>query len=194
MTHAVKVDDPRLFAPQCSCLQPVEIMHENPWFTVRNRQGFFTIEYNRPQTLVLPIVDDSGVVFVKVKRPIIADSTWELPAGGVEENETPIEATKRELAEETGIRISDLERFQMLPPLSITPRYPCFPFIFQVSLTMRDFQSRNSHDDEVDKVAYFSFQKIINMIKNGEIYNGLQLGIVVRFLLTNNLLKLNDEI
>jgi 8-oxo-dGTP pyrophosphatase MutT (NUDIX family) len=122
--------DKRLISPQCSSLQPVHTVHENPWFCVRNRGGYYTVEYNQPQALLLPIVDHSQFVFVKVYRPVIADVTLELPAGGSVENESPAQAAARELQEETGIEIRDTERFEMLPPLVITPRSPCLAYIF----------------------------------------------------------------
>ena len=76
------LDDPRLVKAQCSTLVPVETLHENPWFSVRNRKGYFTVEYNMPQVLILPIVDNKAVVMVRVDRPVVADVTLELPAGG----------------------------------------------------------------------------------------------------------------
>ena len=81
------VDDPRLEAPQCRDLTPVETVHRNPWFSIRNRGGYFAFEYNRPQVVILPMVDADSVVLARVRRPLIADETWELPAGDVEEGE-----------------------------------------------------------------------------------------------------------
>ena len=105
------VNDPRLVAPQCRSLTPVKTVHENPWFCVRDRGGYYCVEYNKPQVAVLPVVDHNAVVMVRVKRPTLADATLELPAGGAENNEAPIQAASREFAEEAGIKISDLNRF-----------------------------------------------------------------------------------
>ena len=74
-------------------------VHENPWFSVRNRGGFFTVEYHETQVLVLPVIEDRAVVMVRVKRPVINDMTLELPAGGTEPGEDPERAAVRELAE-----------------------------------------------------------------------------------------------
>ena len=57
---------------------------------------------------------------VRVRRPVIADNTLELPAGGVRMDESPIEAACRELSEETGIEISDLNRFDAQAPMVLT--------------------------------------------------------------------------
>ena len=31
----------------CTGLQPVETLHENEWFSTRNRGGYYTVEYHR---------------------------------------------------------------------------------------------------------------------------------------------------
>jgi len=94
-----EIDDPRLFTPQCSSLTPVETVHENPWFTVRNRGGYFTTEYEFPQVVILPVVESHSIVMVRVKRPVINDVSLELPAGSVNENESPVHGAARKLAQ-----------------------------------------------------------------------------------------------
>lgn len=180
-----KTNDPRLVSAQCTSLTPVETIHTNPWFSVRNRKGYFTIEYNMPQVLILPIVDNKAIIMVRVNRPVVADVTLELPAGGANENESPVEAASRELAEEAGIVISDLHRFKMLPPLIHTPRSPVLPYIFQIHLTEQEFDLRGVHDHEITGVACFSFDEILQKIERGMIYIGLHIAIIVRFLINN---------
>jgi ADP-ribose pyrophosphatase len=46
---------------------------------------------------------DGKVLFVRQYRPAIGASTLEIPAGLIDEGETPEEAAKRELAEEAGL-------------------------------------------------------------------------------------------
>src|SRR3990172_493227 len=123
------LNDLRPVSAQCISLTPVETIHTNPWFSVRNRKGYFSIEYNMPQVLILPIVDNKAIVMVRVDRPVIADITLELPAGGAKDNESPVEAAAREMVEETGIVVTDLNRFNMLPPLIHMPRSPILPYI-----------------------------------------------------------------
>lgn len=179
------IDDPRLDSPQCASLTPVRIVHENPWFTVRDRGGFFSVEYNEAQVAVLPIVEQQGVVMVRVKRPLLADSTLELPAGGVERDESPAQAAARELAEESGIAIEDITRFEKLPPLSVTPRFPRLVHVFQIHLTWDEFNRRKSHDHEIESTEVVTFEEVATKIQWGEIYLCLPLGVLSRFLMAD---------
>jgi len=179
------IADPRLYSPQCTSLTPVEKVHENPWFCVFNRGGYFTVENKHPQVLVLPIVDNNFVVMVRVKRPVIADDTLELPAGGAKVNESALVAAQRELREETGIYIANVNRFQLQAPLVLAPRVPCLAHIFHIHLTQKEFAGRSAHDNEIISVERFSFKEVLKMIENNQMYLGFQIAILVRFLLQN---------
>jgi ADP-ribose pyrophosphatase len=190
------INDPRLIEPLCDTLLPVETVHENNWFSVRNRGGHYTIEYNQPQVIVLPVVDNKAIVMVRVFRPVIADTTLELPAGGVEKNEAPVEAAMREFREETGIRINDKNRFRMLPPLIHMMRSPCLPYYFHVHLTEDEYNSRSAHDEETESVEYLEFSEILKRIIKGEIYIGLHIAMISIYLMKNSIEsfhRLNDE-
>ncbi len=56
----------------------------------------------------LVIIDDRISLLVKQFRPIIDMFTMEIPMGKLEENESPLDALKRELREECRISLSDL--------------------------------------------------------------------------------------
>lgn len=179
-----ETDEPRLISPQCHSLTPVQTIHENPWFFVRNRGGYFTIEYKTPQIVILPIVEDHSIIMVRAKRPVIGDNTLELPAGGAEEDEMPVVAAARELAEETGIEIREYERFQLLPSISILPnRSPVFSYIYQIHITQQEFDKRRKHDEEILSVESICFNDVKQMIVDGEIYVSFPISIISRFFL-----------
>lgn len=179
-----KINDPRQTAPRCRALRPAKTLHRNPWFTVCNRGGYFTVEYNAPQVAVLPIVDDRAIVMVRVKRPVINDVTLELPAGGANKGESARAAARRELAEETGITIRSLDRFVPLPPLAVSSaRNPLLPYLFYVNINAREFRCRCPHDQEIVSVECFSYAEIKKRIAIGEIYVSLPLALICRFLM-----------
>ena len=170
----------------CESLIPVQEDYRNPWFKVMNRGGYYTLEYDRPQVVILPIVENDSILMVRVKRPIINDSTLELPAGDSNEGETPQTGARREFAEETGIFIEDIARFKAVKPISEMPgRMPVLLSIFQIDLTLSEYSSRNAFDEEITAVELFSRQDIINKIISGEIYLSSPIAILARYILEN---------
>ncbi len=185
-----EIDDPRLLSPQCSSLIPVETVHENPWFAVRNRGGYFTVEYSRFQVIILPVVENHSIIMVRVKRPVLNDICLELPAGGAMYGELPVQAAARELAEETGIEIQDLRRFIMLPPISVSPnRNPNLAHIFQVHISMNEYEMRKEHDKEIESVELFPSDEIQRMICEGEIYISMPIAVLSRYLMSSDIKK-----
>jgi ADP-ribose pyrophosphatase len=60
------------------------------------------------EAVAVLILRGREVLGVMQHRPAISQTTWELPAGLIDEGETPLEAAKRELAEEVQLT-GDLE-------------------------------------------------------------------------------------
>ncbi len=63
----------------------------------------FEIVRHLPAAAVLPVMGDQ-ILLIKQYRPAIGKRVWEIPAGLVEESESPLSCVKRELREETGYR------------------------------------------------------------------------------------------
>lgn len=88
-----------------------EYLFRRPWLTVRHDKvrlpdgrinpEFYVLEY--PDWVnVFAITEDGRAVMEKQYRHGLGKTCYEIPAGVIEEGETPLEAAKRELAEETG--------------------------------------------------------------------------------------------
>ena len=101
---------------------------QNHRFSLLEKDDFHVVEYQSTQVIVLPVIEQEYVVLPKVRRQILGGAVWELPAGGVQENEGPEEAALRELGEETGITIPDPSRLLPLDTVVVSPnRLPCSP-------------------------------------------------------------------
>lgn len=59
--------------------------------------------------VILPINENNEIIFEKQYREVIDKVELELPAGIIDEGEEPIEAAKRELEEEIGIKANEIE-------------------------------------------------------------------------------------
>lgn len=79
---------------------------------------YYLVE-KRDYVAIVPIIDDlkknSNVILVEQYRPALAQSIWNIPMGFIDSSETPEEAAKRELAEETGYE-GKLELLGVLAP------------------------------------------------------------------------------
>ncbi len=165
--------------------QSSKSFYKTNWFSILVNKDYHILEYSTQQVVVLPIVEKINVLLVKVKRPVIGCSTWELPAGGLEKDEETESGALREFKEETGISVKDKSRLCPMNPLVVSPtRMPMFPNMFSINLNYQEFENRSPHDDEIEAVQIFSFEKIQKMILEEEIFVMLPLAILSRFLLS----------
>lgn len=175
--------DPRLSTLACPELVPVETLHENPWYSVRNRGGFFTVEYRLRQVVVLPVVNQDSIAMVRVKRPVINDTPLELPAGALEKDEDAATGAVRELLEETGIKVTNLDRFISMAPISVSStRNPNLSYIFKVDISEKEYVNRQPHDDEIYSVERLAINDLAKKMASGEIYVSLTLAVLGIFL------------
>ena len=87
-------------------------VYENPWISVREdsvirpdgEPGIYgVVHYKNTAVGVLPVEEDHVYLVGQYRYPLERYS-WEIPEGGCAEGEDPLEAARRELEEETGLR------------------------------------------------------------------------------------------
>ncbi|MDY0096321.1 MAG: NUDIX hydrolase [Candidatus Vecturithrix sp.] len=160
----------------------VTTVYENQWFKIRNRDNYYSLEYDSPQVVILPLVANK-ILMVKVNRPLIDDEPWELPAGGCNVGETPQAAARRELKEETGIWIDRLDRFEALRIVSELPGRSCELLLsFMVRVTPEEFDSRGNFEHEITAMKLMCDTEIKQAIVSGELYTSSPIAIVSSYL------------
>lgn len=65
---------------------------------------------------ILPRIDKDHICLIQNHRPIVNATLWEIPAGTLEPGEPPLQAAKRELAEETGYTADEWHPMSELIP------------------------------------------------------------------------------
>jgi 8-oxo-dGTP pyrophosphatase MutT (NUDIX family) len=89
-----------------------EIVHETPWMKVTEHRAiaptgreaaYGVLRFQNIATGVLPVHPDGTVTLVGQARFARANYSWEMPEGGAPFGEDPLDAVKRELAEEAGL-------------------------------------------------------------------------------------------
>jgi ADP-ribose pyrophosphatase len=63
----------------------------------------FELVVHGPAVAVVAVDRDDVVTLVRQRRPAVGGTVLELPAGGLEPGESPLESARRELREETGL-------------------------------------------------------------------------------------------
>ena len=147
------------------------IVHKNPYFSVSLKNDYYSISFPTDQVIVLPVIDNSHILFIKAIRPVFAEPVIELPAGMVDEGETLKAAALRELGEETGIILSDQKRLKPLCSLNTIPsRTTQMLNIYQIDITIDEYETRIDHDNEVAGTLLLTYDKVIQKIQSGEIF------------------------
>jgi ADP-ribose diphosphatase len=130
--------------------------------------------------VVLPHLDDGRVLLVRQYRHAAGQALWELVAGGIERGETPKEAARRELLEETGYRARRLTPlFDFFPsPGVLTER------MFLVEARGLTLTQAQPEADEYIRVGRFTRRQLEEMLEARNIKDGKTLAGLYWFLST----------
>ena len=147
-----------------------------------NGKGSRTQETFEPKvSVVLPFVDSKKhtILIERQYRQALRKYIYELPAGHVEEGETPREAAIREMQEETGFAP---ERVYFMYKAYHTPSSSSKLFYCFLSVGLTDGNAKFHKDpDEVIKIENIGLKKVLNMIKSGKIMDNKTIAAVLYY-------------
>ena len=95
------------------------------------KKGKFDVLEAKSWVNIIPITIGGKVLMVKQFRFGIGGVTLEFPAGAIESGQTPLEAAKRELAEETGGVSESIEEIGKCHPNPAFLNNTCYTFVCQ---------------------------------------------------------------
>ena len=117
---------------------------------------------------MVPMLNYQEVVLIKQYRHAIRKFIWEIPAGTLDPNESPINCARRELIEEIGYSATDWHQLGTITPLPGCSDERIHIFL---ALDLKPAQ-QELDDDEMINVHKMDLSEAMQMILAGEISDG----------------------
>lgn len=130
-----------------------------------NKTRLHHVAKRRPTVSVFPITQNYELYLVSQYRYLLKKQTLEAMAGFIEENESPIEAAKRELVEETGIKAKLWKRLIKVEMSASVFKSKSHLFLAR---GLKNGTSRPDEDENI-KLVKLSLDKAVNKVLRGEI-------------------------
>lgn len=117
--------------------------------------------------VIIPVPEPGHVILIRQYRHAVNQWLWELPAGSVDEGETPEAAARRECHEEIGQIPETIVRLAALYP---TPGYCDEEMVFfRVSGLAQAAEAAAVDEDEDIEARTFAIRDAKEMVRHGEI-------------------------
>jgi len=156
------------------------VIYESPWVNLYEDRVRFpggrivekhtVLDFEMEAVGVIAENENREIILVQAYRYITDTIDWEIPAGAIDAGETVMEAGGREVLEETGFEIEDMELvYTYYPMMGLSNK------VFHI-VTGRATECVGEFDrNEVKSVHWFSRDEIRDMIKQNQIKDGLSL-------------------
>ena len=127
---------------------------------------------------VIPLTKDNQVVMVKQYRHGTGEVTLEIPGGLVELKDTPEQAARRELGEETGYGVEEMIPLGFVHPNPAIQNNRCYTFLAKNVHLVGEQQQDGGEDI---RVLLHPLSEIPRLIREGEITHSLVVVAFYRF-------------
>lgn len=117
---------------------------------------------------MVPLRGNNTVLLIKQYRHAIGDFIWEIPAGTLSQNETPLQCAKRELIEETGFAADVWKELGEITPV---PGYSDERIHIFMATNLTPAKQKLD-TDEILNVHEVKLEDAMEMVYKGEIRDG----------------------
>lgn len=152
-------------------------IYKNPWMDVREdkvirpdgKDGIYGIVRIKPGVTILPMDNEGNVFLVEQYRYTTESKTVEAVSGGVENNESALDAGKRELKEEAGIEAKEWIELGEFYPMTTIVESKNYLFL------AKDLTFSKAIPDGTENIKLFkiSLNQAIEWIMEGKITNSV---------------------
>jgi len=160
-------------------LKSEHILRIGPWLSVRQETvelpsgkqipTWFILEF--PDWInVIALTKDGKMVMIDQYRHALGETHYEIVAGVVDEGETPLEAAKRELLEETGFGGGEWSEFMVLSPNPTNHNNHSYTFL---ATGVEPVTTQHQEATEDIRVHILEQSEVREMLAQGEIIQAL---------------------
>ncbi len=115
--------------------------------------------------VMMPVDEKGKVLLVRQYRLPARRYLWELPAGRLDEGETPLQAAKRELIEETGYRAKKWTKLVKFYP---SPGFVAEAMTIFIAQDLKEGAAQPMDDERIEP-GWFTLKQMAAMMETGEI-------------------------
>ena len=115
--------------------------------------------------VMMPVDERGRILLVRQYRLPARQYLWELPAGRVDGGETPLQAARRELVEETGYRARKWEKLAVFYP---SPGFLAEKMTIFLATGLKSGDAAPMEDERIE-TRWFTSREIDDWIKRGKI-------------------------
>jgi ADP-ribose pyrophosphatase len=148
-----------------------ELVFHGKVFDVVRRDGMDVVKHG-PAVAIVPVDRTGHVTLVRQERAAAGGKLLELPAGGVEDGESPLETAQRELREETGLHGGE---WVEVATFFTTPGFvdEKMHLFLATDLEQGDASPEGSEDIELVRVPLDEVPSLVEELEDGKTLVGL---------------------
>ena len=140
-----------------------DVAHDPDGFEIKR-----AIVHHGGSAVMMPVDKKNRILLVKQYRLPAQQYLWELPAGRLDPGETPLQAAKRELVEETGYRA---KKWQKIAEFFASPGFLGEKMTVFLATKLTEGEKKPMEDERIE-VRWFTERELDKAIEKGKILDG----------------------
>lgn len=160
-------------------------VYENAWIAIEHHdvitpggsEGIYgVVKFKNKAIGIVPVDNDNNIYLVGQFRYPLNEYSWEIPEGGGPLDESPMEAAKRELKEETGLFAAKWTELGRIHTSNSATNEEGFLFMAE-DLTQAEQETEETEEIQVKKVP---LAEAVEMVMRSEITDSLSIAGILK--------------